>query len=386
MNREDFPMLQHGYVYFNNAATTFKPKKVIDALVDYYENYSVNMNRGVDSLGYQVAQKYEDVRLKIAKLFNARKDEIVFTKGTTEGINLTAQLLKKQLKASDEILISDEEHHAVYVTMQQLAKKCNCVFKVVPFEKVVDNINENTKIVAISQKTNVLGKKSDLKAIAKLKTKFEFYFVVDGAQGILYEMIDVKKLAIDFYAFSAHKFYGPLGVGVLYINNANDYEPVLFGGEMVLDVTYDLTNFKKAPAKFEAGTMMIPEVIAMDVAIDYFFDLGYEKVNKHIKELRKYLLVEMKKMNDIIIYNEKEVDSGIITFNVKDVHAHDIATFFDKHKIIMRAGHHCAQPLMAKMNVSATLRLSLALYNNKEECEKFLQVLMKRGDYVDAIF
>ncbi len=385
MNREDFPMLKQDYIYFNSAATTYKPNLVIDAIVDYYQNYSFNTNRGVDSASYMVTEKYEQTRNKVAEFISASASQIVFTRGTTEAINLASSFFKENLKAGDQVLVSNEEHHAVFVTMQQLCFEKNLDFKVVDFENIVDSINSKTKLVAISHITNVLGKRSDLEKIAALKNKYNFYFLVDGAQGIVHEKTDVKKLKIDFYAFSGHKIYGPFGVGVLYSNQFNNMKPIVFGGEMVDQVNKNTTSFKKAPYKFEAGTMMIPEVIALKNAIEYIEKLSYEKINNHVLKLRNYLIAEMKKDSDIIIYNEKS-NSNMITFNIKNYHAHDIATFLDKNKIIVRAGHHCAAPLMDKLNVNATIRLSLGLYNNMEECKTFIDVLKKKEDFFDVLF
>lgn len=384
MNREDFPMLKKDFVYFNNAATTYKPQIMINALVDFYQNYSFNTNRGVDSSSYQVTQKYENVRQQIANMLKTSSEKIVFTRGTTDGINMVARMVENKLTLNDEILVNYEEHHAVYLTMKQLSIRANCQFKVVDYEKITETINEKTKIVAISQKTNVFGRKGDLEKLAALKKRYQFTLIVDGAQGIVSDNIDVDALNIDFYAFSAHKMFGPFGLGVLYIKDANHYQPVVFGGEMVDQVSEN--TFKKAPFKFEAGTMMIPAVIAFGETLKYLASIDLQKRNDHVLKLRQFLVQAMKKDPEIIIYNENEIDSGIITFNIKNMHAHDMATIFDKNKIIVRAGHHCAEPLMIKLNVSATIRVSLAFYNNLNECQKFLDVLNKRKEYYHDIF
>ncbi len=386
MNREDFPMLEKEYIYFNNASTAYKSKKVIDSIVDYYNNYSVNINRGIDSLGYSVTEKYEGTRKKVANLLNVKKSEIVFTRGTTDSINLATSYLESILEEGDEVLVSNEEHHAIFVTMQQLCIRKKIIFRVVDFEDLVNNINEKTKVVATSHITNVLGKRSEIEKISNMKEKFNFLFLLDGAQGIVHENLDLEKLSIDFYAFSGHKLYGPMGVGVLYSKHFDKMSPITFGGEMVDIVDTYETTFKKAPYKFEAGTMMVPEVIALGEAIDYILSIGYEKINSHIFELRKYLIEEMKKIEGLNIYNEEQIKSNLITFNFKGLHSHDIATFLDKNKIIVRAGHHCAAPLMKKLNEPSTIRISLGLYNTLDECQKLVNVLKNKEGYLDVIF
>jgi len=383
MNREDFPMIKQNYIYFNNAATTYKPQVVIDQLIDYYQNYSFNTNRGVAKTSYDVTEKYENTRKYIADFLNVALNEIIFTRGTTEAINLVAHFFKK-LPANSEVLVSNEEHHAVFVTMQQLCLENNLIFKVVDFEKVAENINQKTKVVAVSHLTNVLGKRSGLEKISNLKEKYDFYFLVDGAQGIVHEKLDLEKLKIDFYAFSGHKIYGPFGVGVLYAKFASEMKPIYFGGEMVDQVELEKTTFKETPYRFEAGTMMIPEVIALQKAMYYVTEIGYQKINNHLQELKNYLINEMQTIPNIIIYNQNPV-GHCITFNVRGVHAHDVATYLDKQGIIVRAGHHCTEPLMKKLGVSATVRLSLGLYNNQAECQKLID-LLKKGDYLNDIF
>ncbi len=383
MNREDFPMLKQPYIYFNSAATTYTPQVVIDKINDYYQNYNVNLGRGVNQLSYQVTEMYEKVRLDLADFLKINKTNLIFVRGTTEGINFIANHLEKKLKKGDQILITNEEHHSLFVTMQQLALKNNLEFKVVDFEQLENSITAKTKLVATSHYTNVLGKRSNLEKLVSLKKQYPFELLVDGAQGIVHQLIDLKE--IDYYTFSGHKIYGPNGVGVLYVKDIENLTPYHYGGEMVNIVLEDKSTFKEAPYCFEAGTMMIPEVLGLGEAIKYIKKIGYLKINNHIKKLRDYLIVELKKIDQMIIYNET-IDSHFITFNIKNIHAHDIATFLDQNNIIVRAGHHCASPLNEKLNVSATVRISLGLYNTIEECQILIETLKRKGAYLDELF
>lgn len=394
--REDFPMLKKEYIYFNNASTAYKPTKVIDAIRDYYENYSVNTNRGVDSLGYGVTQKYEQTRDKIAKFINASPSEIVFTRGTTDSLNLVANSFGEIVEAGDEIIVSIHEHHANFLPWQELCKRkqaklviVNVLDGKVDLEDLKSKINQKTKIVAFYHTSNVFGGTNNLKEIAQIVHQHEAYLVVDGAQGIVHEKVDVKETNIDFYAFSAHKLYGPTGVGILYGKKEllKEMYPVTFGGEMINIVGLETSTYKDAPYKFEAGTMMIAEVLALGEAIDYVNSIGHEEMARRVYELRNYLTYRLlNEIPNIEIYNKNIKDSSLITFNIKGIHAHDVSSFLDSHKIIVRAGHHCASPLMEILKVSSTIRISLAFYNTKEECDKLIEVLKKVGDYINVLF
>ncbi|MDD3393004.1 MAG: aminotransferase class V-fold PLP-dependent enzyme, partial [Bacilli bacterium] len=331
--RQDFPMMNKKYVYFNSASTAYKPQAVIDEIKKYYENYSVNTNRGVDSLGYQVTQKYENVRKQVANFIGARNQEIVFTRGTTDGLNLVAQGLAEKIVEGDEIIVSYHEHHANFLPWQELCHKKNAKLIIVDvingqvdIEGLKNKINTKTKIVAFYHTSNVFGGTNDLSAIAQLVHKYNAYFVVDGAQGIVHEKIDVKKTDIDFYAFSGHKLFGPTGVGVLYgkYELLDDMYPITFGGEMIDIVGLEKTTYKKAPYKFEAGTMMIAEVLGLGAALTYVNNIGYEKMKTQVNMLHDYLITRLKQeIQGIEIYNINVEGSSLITFNIKDIHAHD---------------------------------------------------------------
>ena len=396
--RKDFPMLNQDYVYFNNASTSLKPKIVIDSIVNYYTKYGVNTNRGVDSLGFNVTEKYEQVRNKVANFIGCGKDEVIFTRGATDSLNLVANSFGNLIiNEGDEIVVSVVEHHANFIPWQELCNKKGAKLVLVPvledgtvtLENLIKVMTDKTKIVALNHVSNVMGGINNLSELSKIVHQFNAYFVVDGAQGIVHDKINVNEFGIDFYAFSGHKMYGPMGVGVLYGKKEllNVMPPVVFGGEMIEVVTLEKSTYKKAPYKFEAGTMMVPEVIGLGVAIDYINGIGLKNINDYVKELRNYLVTKLlKEIKDIEIYNINNKDSGLITFNIKNIHAHDVASLLDKEKIIVRAGHHCAQPYMNELNVMATIRVSLAFYNTFEECDKLVLVLKKAGDYIDVLF
>lgn len=394
MNREDFPLLKKDFIYFNNAATSLKPKSVISKINDYYTNYGVNINRGVDSLGYKTTQKYELVRKKVAQFINCLEEEVVWTRGTTESLNLIAHSFGELINKGDEIIISQYEHNSNYLPWLELAKRKGAFLKIV---SVLDdgtlNLNElektmssRTKIVAVNHVSNVFGGTNDLKKISNLVHKFKAYLVVDGAQGIVHEVVDVKEANVDFYAFSAHKMYGPMGVGVLYGKKEllAKMKPIFFGGEMVASVGEKII-YKDAPYKFEAGTMMVPEVIGLGEAIDYINKIGIKKMGTWTIELRNYLVKKLEEIPEIEIYN-KFVKTHLIIFNIKGIHAHDIASFLDNEKIIIRSGRHCADLCLNYLNLSSTIRISLAFYNTHEECDKLVEVLKKARNYLDVLF
>lgn len=395
MNRDDFPMLKNDYIYFNNASTTFKPEEVIEEMNNYYRNYGANTFRGVDSLGFKVTKKYDEARIKIANFIGANNSEIVFTRGTTESINIIARSFDI-LKPNDEVIISLLEHHSNFIPWQMICKEKNAILKILtPLEDgtispslLEENMSEKTKIVALNHVSNTMGGANNLKELSKVVHKFNAYFVVDGAQGLLNERINVVDLDIDFYVASAHKIFGPMGVGFLYgkYELLDIMKPNLYGGEMIDNVDMDSSTFKKPPYKFEAGTMMIPSVIGFGKAIDYINKIGLENIHSRTTYLRSYLIEKLNKIDSIEIYNKMNINSGIILFNIKGIHSHDIASLLDKYKIIVRAGHHCAQPFMKYLNITSSVRISLSFYNTIEECDKVVEVLNKAGDYLNELF
>ena len=396
MNREDFPMLKEKYIYFNNAATSFKPIEVINEINDYYTKYNSNINRGIDSLSYYSTNKYEEVRNKVANFINANNNEIVFTRGTTDSINLLAYFLEDIINENDEIIISIIEHHSNFVPWQKLCKRKKAKLIVLDVEKngtispslLKNNINTNTKIVALNHVSNTMGATNNIKELSNIIHKYNALFIVDGAQAISNIKIDVKDLEVDFYAFSGHKMYGPTGIGILYGKKQllDNMEPISYGGEMIDSVSIDNTTYKDTPYKFEAGTMMISSVLGLGKAIDYINKIGIINMHNYVVNLRKYLIKQLQNIDNINIYNEQNEDSSIVLFNINNIHSHDIGSLLDKYNIIVRAGHHCCEPFMKYLIVDSTVRISLSFYNTKEEIDKLIEILMKAGDYINELF
>ncbi|NLV90024.1 MAG: SufS family cysteine desulfurase [Tenericutes bacterium] len=396
MNREDFPMLKEKYIYFNNAATSFKPIEVINEINDYYTKYNSNINRGIDSLSYYSTNKYEEVRNKVANFINANNNEIVFTRGTTDSINLLAYFLEDIINENDEIIISIIEHHSNFVPWQKLCKRKKAKLIVLDVEKngtispslLKNNINTNTKIVALNHVSNTMGATNNIKELSNIIHKYNALFIVDGAQAISNIKIDVKDLEVDFYAFSGHKMYGPTGIGILYGKKQllDNMEPISYGGEMIDSVSIDNTTYKDTPYKFEAGTMMISSVLGLGKAIDYINKIGIINMHNYVVNLRKYLIKQLQNIYNINIYNEQNEDSSIVLFNINNIHSHDIGSLLDKYNIIVRAGHHCCEPFMKYLKVDSTVRISLSFYNTKEEIDKLIEILMKAGDYINELF
>ena len=390
--RKDFPILSrkiHGkpLVYLDNAATSQKPKQVIEAIDDYYKNHNANIHRSIHTLGEEATEKYEEAHDKVAEFINADSyQNIIFTKNTTESLNLLAYSLTSKLKKGDEIVISQMEHHSNFVPWQQLAKQRDLKLK---FIKITDeglldadsinkSITKKTKIVSLTHVSNVLGTINPIKDIAKIAHENNALMISDGAQSAPHMPIDVKNLDVDFYAFSGHKMLGPTGIGVLYGKREllEEMQPFLYGGEMIREVRFDDTKFNDLPWKFEAGTMNIAEGIGLSAAIDYLNNIGMEQIQKRDKELADYALKRLKEINDLTIYGPEE-RGAVASFNLKNIHAHDVSQILDSEGIAIRAGHHCCMPLMSVLKVPATARASFYLYNTKEEIDKMISALHK---------
>ncbi|HLB23598.1 MAG TPA: cysteine desulfurase [Dehalococcoidia bacterium] len=393
--REDFPILSrtvHGkpLVYLDNAATTQKPRQVIDALVHYYERYNANIHRGLHTLAEEATAAYEASRVKAGRFINAAhpEQEIIFTRNTTEGINLVAHAWGRRfLQPGDEIVFSAMEHHSNLVPWHIAANATGAVVKYIDIDETghldwddaVAKIGERTKIVAISQMSNVLGTINPIKELAELAHNYGAVLLVDGAQSVPHMPIDVQDLDCDFLAFSAHKMLGPTGVGVLYgkreILDAMD--PFLGGGEMIMKVTYESSTYAALPHKFEAGTPNIADVIAFGPALDYLEELGMDAVRAHEIDLTQYAIDALTRVEGVTVYGPSNAQEkgGAVTFNYGDLHPHDLSQVLDQEGIAIRAGHHCAQPLMRRLGVVATARASMYVYNSREEIDALVDAL-----------
>ncbi|MDD3241432.1 MAG: cysteine desulfurase [Bacilli bacterium] len=397
MNREDFPILSTGIIYFDNGATSMKPKCILDEVSEYYSKYTANAHRGDYDNSLIVDEKYEEVRTKTKKLINSKSDkEIVFTKGTTDSINLVANgFIKDILVENDEIIITKAEHASNILPWLRLAKEKNIIVKYIPLnennevtiENLLNTISEKTKVISLAHITNVIGDTRPIKEIGQICKDKGIYFIVDGAQSVPHIKADVQELNIDFLAFSAHKMLGPTGVGVLY--GKEEYlekiNPQVLGGGMNSTFTSaGEVKYKSIPTALEAGTPNIEGVIAFGRAIDYLLEIGYEKINEYEKELSEYLREKLNLVRNIEIYN-KEIEGSIVAFNIKGYFAQDTAVFLNKYKICVRAGNHCAKILEEEINVKNTCRISLYFYNTKEEIDKLIEVLNKQEEILDNI-
>jgi len=390
--KKDFPVLEdHTLVYLDTAASSLKPKQVLDAMDEYYKKYGVNVHRGVYNISYIATEKYEEAREKVSKFINASFDEVVFTRGASSALNLIASSYGlNNLTKEDEIIVSELEHHSHVLPWQNVSNITGAKLVYVPLNKegriTIDNfksvLNKNTKVVALTYVSNVMGYITPIKEIIELAHEVGAVVSVDAAQAAPHKKIDVKNLDCDFLSFSGHKMVGPTGIGVLYgkRNLLQAMPPIEFGGDMNDNVDLYEASWKDTPYKFETGTPPIAETIGLGAAIDYLNDIGLDNIAKHEKELKDYAVKKMKEMEGIIIYNETS-ETGIISFNIKNVHPHDAITYFDGDNICMRAGHHCAQLVIKWLEVVATLRVSFYIYNTVEDCDKFVDSLKKARDF-----
>ena len=400
-----FPILNqevngHPLVYLDSAATSQKPTSVIEAVSNYYRFDNSNVHRGVHTLGTRATDAYEGAREKIRKFINAKStQEIVYTRGTTTALNLVASSYgRANVGEGDEIIITYMEHHSNLIPWQQVAKETGATLKYFPLqedgtltiEDVRSTITPNTKIVALTMVSNVLGTMNPIKEIAQIAHENGAVIVVDGAQGAPHLGIDVQDLDIDFLAFSGHKMCAPTGIGVLYGKKQllENMEPIEFGGEMIDFVGLHESTWKELPWKFEGGTPIIAGAIGLGAAIDFLQEIGLDNILEHEHKLAAYALEKMSTIEGLTIYGPAEAEkrAGVITFNLSDVHPHDVATVLDAEGIAVRAGHHCAQPLMKWLNVSATARASFYLYNTEEDIDKLVEGLAKTKEYFSDVF
>ncbi len=390
----DFPILSreingHQLVYLDNAATSQKPESVIKALSHYYEYYNANIHRGLHTLSEEATTAYEDTREKIRTFIDAPSErEIIFTRNATEAINLVLNSWgKHNIKAGDEIVISAMEHHSNHVTWQQLALEQGATLRFIELtedgqidlKQAATVIGDKTKLVAITQMSNVLGTITPVKEIVKLARKHGAIVLLDGAQGVPHLPTSVKDLDVDFLAFSFHKMLGPTGVGILWgrAELLEKMPPFMFGGDMISSVHRDRTKFNELPWKFEAGTPNIADVIACGAALDYLNDLGMDAVRQHEIEITRYALERLKEFDDIKIYGPTDptLKGGVISFTFASIHPHDLGQLLNESAVAIRAGHHCCQPLMNSLGVSGTARASFYIYNTNEDVDKFVDAL-----------
>ncbi len=396
--RKDFPILDQvvndePLIYLDNAATTQKPKKVLDVLRHYYENDNANVHRGVHTLAERATAEYEASREKVRRFINANSTrEVLFTRGTTTSLNWVAHFARQILSADDEIVISIMEHHSNLVPWQEAAKATGATLKFVylkdgllDMDDLRAKITDKTKFVSITHVSNVLGTINPVREIAKIAHEHGAYMVVDGAQSTPHMKIDVQALDCDFFAFSGHKMMGPTGIGVLYgrENLLKRFEPIEFGGEMIDFVYESHSTWTELPWKFEAGTPNIAGSIALGAAIDVLCDVGIENIQAHEQELVDYIMPKLRAIDGLTIYGptDNTKRAGVIAFNLDGLHPHDVATALDMEGIAVRAGHHCAQPLLSYLGTAATARASFYLYNTKADCDKLIEALIKTKEF-----
>ena len=387
MNRDDFNILRSGIIYFDNGATTLKPKILGEAVADYYDNYSSNAHRGDYALSLKASQKYEETRYLVKDLIGARKaSEIAFTSGTTDSINkIVFGFFKDYLYDGDEVLLTKSEHASNLLPWFELADLKNLKISYIELdsnhevllENVEKAITSKTKVISIAHISNVVGDIRPIKDIIKLAHSRGILVLVDGAQSVPHLKIDVQDLDIDFLAFSAHKMCGPTGVGILYGKEEllKDIKPIIFGGGMNADFSHDGTRiYKTMPDRLEAGTPNVAGVIGFGYVLKYLMNIGLTNIHKFELELKEYLIKRLKEIKEVTIYNEHS-QSGIVTINYEGIFPQDLAIYLDKYNICVRAGNHCAKILKDEIHIKNTCRISLYFYNNKEEIDRFIEVL-----------
>ncbi|MCH7484194.1 MAG: cysteine desulfurase [Chloroflexi bacterium] len=398
--RSDFPILErevHGkrLVYLDNAATSQKPRQVIDALVRYYETYNANIHRAVHALGEEATAAYEEAREKVARFIGAPSSEsVIFTRNTTEAINLVAYAWgRANVGEGDEIILTQMEHHSNLIPWQQLAAEKGATIRYIEITPEgtleLGNLSAlfspRTKLLAMPHVSNSLGTINPAEEIVAEASKRGVTTLVDGAQAMPHMPVDVQAVGADFYAFSAHKMLGPTGVGVLYARREllEEMAPFLGGGEMILKVTFEGATWNDLPWKFEAGTPNIADVIAFGSAIDYLDALGMDNVRRHEIEVTTYALERLRALDDVTLYgpDDPEQRGGVVSFNFGDLHPHDVGTILDRHGVAIRAGHHCTQPLMRCLGVTGTARASFYIYNTQEEVDALIEGLKAARDF-----
>ena len=385
--KKDFPIFSNSeLIYFDNAATSQKPQTVLDAVDSLYKEANANVHRALYDIGSEATNRYETARKKVANFINSQSDrEIVFTSGTTESINLLAWSIGNTLRPGDQILISEMKHHSNIVPWQLAAMRTGATLNFIPINNSGElDLSEpnkyfthNTKIVSLTHMSNILGTINPIKKIAKLVQNVGAIFIVDGAQGASHIPVNVHELGCDYYAFSGHKMLGPTGVGVLWgkTDLLNEMEPFMGGGEMINTVTMEKSTWNDIPYKFEAGTPNFAQAVGLGAAIDYLEGIGMDAVESHEKQLTQYALTKLNEIECLRIHGNAKNRGGVISFNIKNIHPHDLAQFLNEDNIAIRVGHHCAQPLLETLGETATARVSFYMYNDESEIDKFCTAL-----------
>ena len=397
--RADFPILQRSVneqplIYLDNAATTHKPKIVIKAMTTFYEESNANVYRSVHSLSAEATDAYEKARRKLAQFIGARKkNEVIFTSGTTESINVLARSIGLNLEPGDEILLTYMEHHSNIIPWQQIAKvkKAKIVYVSITSDGKIDledyqnKLNSRTKIVSFTHVSNVLGTINPVKKMTEIAHAFNALVVVDGAQAVAHLEVNVQELDADFYVFSGHKMFGPTGIGVLYgkMDLLKTLEPTTFGGEMISVVNEEGSTWAEIPHKLEAGTPNIVGAIGLGAAVDYIHTIGWHEIKRREEKLSVYAMSRLNNIKDIKVFGLKQTEGriGVFSFNINDIHPHDLATALDLEGIAIRAGHHCTQLLMKQLNVFSTSRISLSFYNTKTEIDQTIRALDQTREF-----
>ena len=398
--KNDFPIFKrkiNGYplVYLDNAATTQKPQSVIDSLISYYQDSNANVFRGVHTLSVEATDLYDQARQKVQRFIKAKEiEEIIYTRNTSESINLVAySWALKNLNKGDKIFISPFEHHSNLVPWQQICRKTQSQLLYLPLdetgsidcEKFSSEIDKKTKLISVTHMSNVLGEISPIKDLTELAHRFGALIMIDGAQSVPHMPIDVQEMNCDFLAFSSHKMLGPTGIGILYAKKEilEEMDPFLFGGDMIREVTYEDAKWNDLPYKFEAGTPNIADAIATGVAIDYLGNLGMDNVLNHEKKIVTYALEKFSSLENIDILGSKNpsLKGGVISFNHKLIHPHDLGTALDRYGIAIRTGHHCAMPLIRSFDLVAACRASFYIYNDNDDIDKLIDSISEIEDY-----
>ena len=390
--KKDFPIFNDtSLVYLDSASTSQKPRAVINSLKNVYENSNANVHRALYSLGSKSTEMYESARKAVAKFINAAPQEIVFTSGTTESLNLLSYTLDSKINKNDEILLSHMEHHANLVPWQLLAKRTGAKLRYLPLTKEGDldlsqterYFTSKTKVVSLTHMSNVLGSINPIDKISEITKKIDAIFIVDAAQSVSHIPVDVQNLGCDFITFSGHKMLGPTGIGVLWgsLKMLESLPPFLSGGEMIETVTLENATWNEVPYKFEAGTPNYVQAIGLGTAVEYLSNIGMENVQEHEKKLTEYAIEKLKTIHELYIHGSPSSRGGVISFNLNKIHPQDLSQFLNEDNICIRVGHHCAQPLLKTLGETSTARISFYVYNDSSDIDKFVESLKSAMRY-----